>query len=217
MSRPIRILIAEDHALVRDGLRSLLMTEDGMEVIGEASSGVEAVERYAALQPDIVLMDLIMPELDGIEATKQIVDRFPEARVLALTSFSDDDKVLRAIRAGALGYILKDSSSRELLQALRHLYQGEASLDPAVALTLIRTVKDSQQASPAPEATLSEREVEVLRLVAEGLSNQEIADKLSLSERTARNHVGNILSKLHLANRTQAALYALRHGIVARR
>lgn len=209
----IRILIADDHTLVREGLRSLIGTEQGMEVVGEAANGAEAVRRVELLRPDVVLIDLVMPEMDGIAAIARIKQIDPQARILALTSFSDDDKVLSAIKAGALGYLLKDSTPQELLQAIRHVHQGEAFLDPTVALKVIGELTRPSAAPATDEHALSEREVEVLRLVAEGLSNQEIAEKLGVSERTVRNHVGSILSKLHLANRTQAALYALRQGI----
>ncbi|NOZ71241.1 MAG: response regulator transcription factor [Chloroflexi bacterium] len=212
MTKIIRILIADDHAVVREGLRSLINTEYGMTVVDEAANGWEAVQRFQALHPDVILMDLVMPGMDGIQAIRKITQINPNARILALTSFSDDDKVLPAIKAGALGYLLKDSSPQELLQAIRHVYEGESSLDPSIALKLIREINHPSNESTAPD-TLSAREVEVLKLVAQGMSNQEIAAKLCISERTVRNHMGSILSKLHLANRTQAALYALRKGL----
>ena len=166
----IRILIADDHTLVREGLRSLIGTEQGMEVVGEAANGSEAVRRVELLRPDVILIDLVMPEMDGIEAIARIKQIDVHARILALTSFSDDDKVLSAIKAGALGYLLKDSTPQELLQAIRHVHQGEAFLDPTVALKVIGELT-RPSAAPAPdEHALSEREIEVLRLVAEGLS-----------------------------------------------
>jgi len=212
---PIRVLIADDHALVREGIRSLIGTEAGMRVVGEAANGAEAVRRFEELRPDVVVMDLVMPEMDGIEAITRIKQVAHDARVLALTSFSDDDRVFPAIKAGALGYILKNSAPQDLLVAIRHVFHGEASLDPAVAIKVIREINRPPAASQSGEDALSEREIEVLRLIAQGLSNQEIADRLAVSERTVRNHVGSILAKLHLENRTQAALYALRQGLAA--
>lgn len=214
MSDVIRVLIADDHAIVREGLRSLISTEYGMTVAGEAANGLEAVDQFRTLHPDVVLMDLVMPEMDGIQAIEEITRIDPRARILALTSFSDDDKVFPAIKAGALGYLLKDSSPQELLRAIRHVHQGESSLDPTIALKVIREIKHAAHEPAHPDA-LSEREVDVLKLVAQGLSNQEIATALFISERTVRNHMGSILSKLHLANRTQAALYALRTGLAS--
>ena len=210
----IRIFIADDHAVVREGLRALISTEPGMEVVGEAADGREAVEQVQALRPDVVLLDLVMPHKSGIEAIQEITAGNAEARILVLTSFADDDKVFPAIKAGALGYLLKDSSPQQLLQAIREVYQGEPSLDPTIALKLLREFKRPADLPPAPEA-LTEREVKVLSLVSRGLTNQEIAEVLGISERTVRTHVGNILDKLHLANRTQATLYALRTGLAS--
>jgi len=212
MTETIHILIADDHAIVREGLRALIDTERGMELVGEAADGVEAVLRARSLQPDVILLDLVMPRKDGIEAIGEIKQENPEARILVLTSFAEDDKVFPAIQAGALGYLLKDSSPQELLQAIREVYRGESSLHPAIARKLIRELNRPSDL-PATEEPLTEREVEVLILVARGLSNQEIAERLVVSERTVRTHVSNILGKLHLANRTQAALYAVREGL----
>jgi NarL family two-component system response regulator LiaR len=208
----IRVLIADDHAVVREGLRLLINSEPGMEVVGQAADGVEAVLAARSLQPDVILLDLVMPRKNGIEAISEIRQEKPTARILVLTSFAEDDKVFPAIKAGALGYLLKDSSPNELLQALRDTYRGESSLHPTIARKLIRELNQPSDLPPAAEP-LTEREVEVLKLVAQGLPNQEIAEKLSLSERTVRSHVSNILDKLHLANRTQAALYAVREGL----
>jgi len=212
MAKPIRILIADDHTLVRAGLRALLDSEPGMEVVGEAADGIDAVERAGALTPDVILLDLVMPRKDGIEAITEICQANPNARILVLTSYTDDDKVFPAIKAGALGYLLKDSEPHELLQAIRSVYAGEPSLAPTIARKLMRELQQPPNLPPA-EQPLSEREVQVLRLVAQGLSNKEIADRLVVSERTVRAHVSNILNKLHLANRTQAALYAIREGL----
>lgn len=208
----IRILIADDHAVVREGLRLLINSEPGLEVVGEAADGFEAVQGARSLQPDVILLDLLMPRKNGIEAIAEIKQENPQARILVLTSFAEDDKVFPAIKAGALGYLLKDSSPQELLQAIRDTYHGESSLHPTIARRLIHELSRPSELPPAEEP-LTEREVEVLKLVAQGLSNQEIAKKLAVSERTARTHVSNILAKLHLANRTQAALYALREGL----
>lgn len=212
MSDRIRILIADDHTLVRAGLCALLDSEPGMEVVGEAADGVEAVDRANALELDVILLDLVMPRKDGIEAITEICAADPGARILVLTSYTDDDKVFPAIKAGALGYLLKDSEPHELLQAIRSVYAGEPSLAPTIARKLMRELQQPPNLPPA-ENPLSEREMQVLRLVAQGLPNKEIADRIVVSERTVRAHVSNILNKLHLANRTQAALYAIREGL----
>ncbi len=212
--KSIRVLIADDHAVVREGVRALIASEPGMEVAGEAADGIEAVQQARLLQPDVILLDLIMPRQGGLESIGQIKKENPAARILILTSFAEDDKVFPAIKTGALGYMLKDSSPQELLQAIRHVYQGESSLHPTIARKLVRELSQPS-ALPPTEEPLTEREVEVLQLVAKGLSNQEIGQKLFVSERTTRTHVSNILNKLHLANRTQAALYALREGLAS--
>jgi len=214
MTEKIRLLIADDHTLVRAGLCALISTEPGMEVVGEAADGVEAVLKARSLRPDIILLDLVMPRQGGIEAIAEIKAEDPEARILVLTSFADDDKVFPAIKVGALGYLLKDSSPQQLLQAIRDVHRGESALDPAIARKLIRELNQPPDL-PRTEDPLTAREAEVLRLVAQGLSNQEIADRMVISERTVRTHVSNILDKLHLANRTQAALYAVREGLVS--
>ena len=212
MTEQIRILIADDHAIVRHGLRALFATQPDLEPVGEASDGVEAVQQAAALQPDVILLDLAMPRKTGLEALADIKRADPNARILILTSFAEDDQVFPAIKAGALGYLLKDTSPRELLQAIRDVYRGEVSLHPMIARKLVDELKRPADLPPTDEP-LTEREAQVLALVARGLSNQEIADTLVISERTVRTHISNILGKLHLANRLQAALYALREGL----
>ena len=212
MTNAIRLLIADDHAVVRKGLRTLFMSEGDLELVGEAADGIEAVLKARALKPDVILLDMLMPRLDGLGAIQQIKQENPAARIMVLTSFAEDDKVFPAIKAGALGYLLKDASPEQLVQAIRDVHHGKSSLDPTVALKLIRELNRPTVSSTLSEP-LSERELEVLKLVAQGCTNQEIADTLVISERTVGNHIGAILSKLHLANRTQAALYALREGL----
>jgi NarL family two-component system response regulator LiaR len=212
MSEVIRVLIADDHAVVREGLRGLIETEPEMEIIAEAENGVEVVRLAAELEPDLILLDLVMPELDGIGAIEAIKSNDPQVRILVLTSFDEDEKIFRAVKAGAQGYLLKDSSPSELLQAIRDVNEGLPSMHPTIAHKLMSELQRKSELPPTEEP-LSEREVEVLKLVAQGLPNQEIAEALVLSERTVRTHVSNILGKLHLANRTQAALYALREGL----
>ncbi len=208
----IRVLIADDHAVVRQGLRTLIGTEPGMTVVGEASDGAEAVEMAQVYKPDVILLDMVMPRKDGLEAIREIKRENPDVRVLVLTSFSDDDKVFPAIKSGALGYLLKNASPRTLLGAIRDVYRGEPSMSPAIANKLMRELQRKPELPPTEEP-LTEREVDVLKLVAQGLTNQEIAEALFIGEGTVRTHVSSILSKLHLANRTQAALYALREGL----
>ena len=210
---PIHVLIVDDHAIVRKGTRALLAETEGIEVVGEAGNGQEAVDRAETLQPDVVLMDLVMPGMDGIEAIRIITNSQPQTRILALTSFAADDMVFPAIKAGALGYLLKDVDPEDLVKAIRQVYHGEPSLHPKIARKVLQEVRHSSKKPPTPDP-LTDREMEVLHLVAQGLSNQQIADQLSIAEVTVRTHVSNILSKLHLANRVQAALYALREGLV---
>jgi NarL family two-component system response regulator LiaR len=210
----IRVLVADDHAIVRRGICALLATEPDIEVVGEAQDGREAVAEAQRLRPDVVLMDLVMPCMDGLEATRHIAACQPEVRVLVLTSFSGDDKVFPAIKAGALGYLLKDSGPEELVQAIQQVYRGESSLHPTVARRLLHELSAHAGRGPGSDL-LTERETEVLRLIAQGRSNREIAQQLAISEATVRTHVSNILNKLKLSSRTQAALYALREGLAS--
>lgn len=212
MAEQIRVLIADDHAVVREGLRSLINSEPGMEVLGEAKDGIEAVNKSRALHPDVLLLDLVMPRMDGLEVISTLAKSDSAIRILVLTSFAEDEKVFTAIKTGALGYLLKDSMPEDLLDAIRDVYHGETSLHPAIARKLVLELSQPTELPPAGEE-LSEREVEVLKFLARGLSNKEIGDELFITEGTVRTHVSNILGKLHLANRTQAALYALRKGL----
>lgn len=214
MTNKIRVLIADDHSIVRKGIRALLATERDIEVIGEVGDGAEAVAQTNALNPDVVLMDLVMPKMDGIEATRQITAKQPGTRVLVLTSFAADDKVFPAIKAGALGYLLKDSGPDELVQAIHQVHRGEPSLEPSIARKVL-TEMSGDTKKPLTTDPLTDRELEILRLIAQGCNNKEIADKLVIAEMTVRTHVSNILSKLHLASRTQAALYALKEGLAS--
>jgi len=210
----IRVLIADDHAIVRSGITALLAQVPDIEVVGEASDGQQAITQAAILRPDVILMDLVMPNIDGIEAIRQIKARQPESRILVLTSFAADDKVFPAIKAGALGYLLKESRPSDLIEAIRQVYRGESALHPTIARKVLQELTRPPDRPPTPDP-LTEREMDVLRLVAQGLGNQEIAAKLHVGDATVRTHVSNILAKLHLANRIQVALYALREGLVS--
>ncbi|MFP4589263.1 MAG: response regulator [Candidatus Acetothermia bacterium] len=206
----VKLVIVDDHRVVRSGVKALIATEPDLEVIGEAADGREAVAKIKSRNPDVVLMDLVMPERDGVEATKEIVKLNHAPEILILTSFSEEERIIQAIKAGASGYLIKDASPEELIQAIKDVYRGESTLDPKVAGTVIRSVQIKSEDS---SEELTDREVEVLKFLAKGLSNDDIADKLCISERTVRSHVSNILGKLNLANRTQAALYAVKEGL----
>jgi NarL family two-component system response regulator LiaR len=211
-NEPIRTLIIDDHAIVREGLRTLIGTEPGMEVVGEAEDGVEAVQKACNLKPDVILLDMVMPRMDGLEAIEEIKHKCPEVHILVLTSFSDDEMVFPAIKAGALGYLLKNTAPERLLNAIRDVHQGKPSMSSDIARKLMLELQRPSDFPPTEEP-LTEREMGILRLVAQGLTNQEIAESLVIGVGTVRTHVSNILAKLHLANRTQAALYALREGL----
>jgi NarL family two-component system response regulator LiaR len=214
MKGPIRVLIADDHGIVRKGLTVLLATERDIKVVGEAQDGLEAVQKAGSLKPDVVLMDLVMPNMDGIEATRKITEAHPKVKVLVLTSFAADDKVFPAVKAGALGYLLKDSSPEELVEAIHRVHRGEPSLEPDIARKVLQEISHPSKEQPSSDP-LTERELEVLRLISQGLSNKEIASKIFIAEWTVRTHVSNILGKMHLASRTQAALHALRSGLAS--
>jgi len=211
----IRVLIVDDHAVVREGLRNYLGLQDGIEVAGEAPNGREAVAEAERLRPDVILMDLEMPELDGVGAMRELRRRGVESRVIVLTSFSDERRLLPAIQAGAAGYLLKDAEPREVLRAVRAAHEGEALLAPAVAARLVAAIAEPAAGTPAPR--LTRREQEVLELIAGGLSNKLIARRLGIAEKTVKTHVGHVLAKLGVSDRTQAALYAVRTGLVRTR
>lgn len=212
MTENIRILVVDDHTVVRDGLIALLSAEPGMQVVGSAGDGIEAVRLASQLKPDVILLDLVMPRMDGVQATIEIKRENPKARILVLTSFAENHQVFSAIKSGAIGYLMKDTSSEELIQAIRDTYQNIPALQPEIARKLMLDIQNQETQAPEENA-LTEREIEILQQVASGKTNQEIADELYLSERTVRTHITNILGKLRLSNRTQAALYALREGI----
>ncbi len=216
MSEPITVLIVDDHAVVRRGIRALLEAEGDFAVVGEVGSGGEAVLLAADLAPDVVLMDLVMPEMNGVEATRLLKHQSPRSQVIVLTSYHEDEHIYPAIRAGALSYLLKSVGLEELTEAIRKAARGEAVLHPHVAARLVQEIRGAAQESALLYTALSEREREVLRLIADGLSNAQIAERLVISERTVKSHVNNILGKLHVVDRTQAAIFAWREGIVGR-
>ena len=214
---PIRVLLVDDHAMVRRGMRDFLSLHEDIEVVGEAADGAAGVEQAKALRPDIVVMDLMMPNLDGIEATGRIKAVLPDVEVIALTSFIEESRVVAAIEAGASGFLLKDAEADELAAAIRSAAAGEVHLDPAVASIVARRMRDGGRGSAVDQAdgigTLTARERDVLARVARGYPNRQIASDLGITERTARTHVSNILAKLGLTSRTQAALFAVEHGL----
>ena len=211
MAEPIRVLIVDDHAVVREGLRSFLTLQDGIEVAGEAADGEEALEIADQLRPDVILMDLVMPRLDGLAAMRALRERLPGARVIVLTSFLDDDKLLPALRSGAAGYLLKNAQPQELVRAIRAAQAGEALIDPVVAARLVETLAADGEVEPLERLTPREREV--LVLIAQGFANKRIARELGVSEKTVKAHVGHVLAKLGVSDRTQAAVVAVRAGL----
>lgn len=215
MSELIRLLVVDDHTVVRKGLCSLLTSKYGIEVVGEAEDGLEAVEKARETHPDVILMDMVMPKMTGLEAIIEIRKEDPDARILVLTSFGDDAQITAAIKAGALGYLLKDSSPDELIHTIRSVYMGTFSVPAEMLQALLSESQDEDEKIPA-EHDLTERELDVLRELARGSSNQDIADTLFISTTTVRSHVRSIFQKLNLSNRTQAALYALESGLVTR-
>ena len=215
MAEPIRVLLVDDHAVVREGLRAFLELQEGIEVVGEAADGEEAIETATRLWPHVILMDLVMPKLDGLAAMRSLRERVPDARVIVLTSFLDDDKLLPALRSGAAGYLLKNAEPQELVRAVRAAHAGEAMLDPVVAARLVETL--AADGDEGPLDRLTPREREVLVLIGRGFPNKRIARELDVSEKTIKTHVGHVLAKLGVTDRTQAAVFAVRAGLVGHR
>ena len=217
MTETISILITDDHALVRNGIRDFLELQPDLSVVGEADSGEAAVRVAGELAPDVVLMDLVMPGMGGVEATRQVKQASPHSQIIVLTSYHEDEYIFPALRAGALSYVLKDIGPDELAETIRRAARGESVLHPRVAARVVQEVRGARSDTPNLFTDLSDRELEVLRLIADGLSNAEIARKLVISEKTVKGHVSNILGKLHMLDRTQAAVFAWRQGLVTRR
>ncbi len=217
MAETISILIADDHALVRHGIRDFLELQGDLSVVGEADSGEAAVRLARELAPDVVLMDLVMPGMGGVEATRQVKQASPHSQIIVLTSYHEDEYIFPALRAGALSYVLKDIGPEELADTVRRAARGESVLHPRVAARVVQEVRGTRNDTPNLFTELSDRELEVLRLIADGLSNAEIARKLVISEKTVKGHVSNILGKLHMLDRTQAAVFAWQQGLVTRR
>ena len=214
MTETISVLLVDDHAIVRQGVKAFLVTQPDLSVVGEAGSGEEAINLAAQWIPDVILMDLIMPGMDGVEAARRVKQVSPRSQIVVLTSYHEDEHIFPALKAGALSYLLKDVSAEELASAVRKAAAGEAVLHPRVAARVIKELQGRRDENSNPFTELSERELEVLKLIADGMSNAEMAAKLVLSEKTIKGHVSNILSKLHLADLTQAAVYAWREGVV---
>ena len=212
MADAIRVMLVDDHAVVREGLRTFLELQDGIEVVGEAEDGREGLAEAEQLRPDVILMDLVMPVLDGVGAMRELRQRLPATRVIVLTSFAEDDRLLPAIQAGAAGYLLKNVQPKELARAVRAAHAGEALIDPVVAARLVEAI--AQPPGEEPRDELTPREREVLELIGRGMSNKRIALELGVSEKTVKTHVGHLLAKLGVADRTQAAMHAVRAGLL---
>lgn len=212
----ISVLLVDDHSMVRMGLRAYFGTQADIEVVGEAGTGEEAVQQVMELTPDVVLMDLLLPQMDGVEATRQIKKISPSTQVIVLTSYHEDEHIFPAIRAGALSYVLKDIDPDDLAETVRRARAGEAVLNPRVAARMVQEIHGARSQGINPFQELTDRELDVLRQVAAGKNNREIAETLVISEKTVKTHITNILSKLHLADRTQAAVFAWQEGIVRR-
>lgn len=208
----IRVLFVDDHEMVRIGVSSYLATQPDIEVIGEAENGKEAIDLAIKLRPDIILMDLVMEEMDGIEATKEIIRQWPEAKIIIVTSFLDDEKVYPALEAGAISYLLKTSRASDIAEAIRKTYKGQTVLEPEVTDKVMKKMRSPMKKLPHEE--LTNREMEILLLIAQGKTNQEIADELFIALKTVKTHVSNILSKLEVQDRTQAVIYAFKHHLV---
>lgn len=216
MPEPITVLIVDDHSMVRQGIRAFLEAQADILIVGEAASGKEAVRQVQEYIPDVVLMDLVMPGMDGVESTREVRQVSPRTQVVVLTSYHEDEHIFPALQAGALSYTLKDIRSEELIEIIRKAAQGESVLHPRVATRVIQEVRDARRHVPPIFADLTNRELDVLRLLAEGLSNAAIAEKLVISEKTVKGHISNIFSKLHMADRTQAAVFAWQQGLMER-
>ena len=214
MTTKIKVMIVDDHGIVRQGLRTYLDLLEDITIIAEAENGLEALEKVKQFNPDIVLMDLVMPEMDGIEATHKICGSYPDVKVIVLTSFTEDEKVFSAIKAGAVGYLLKDISPPDLAKAIQAVHSGETHLHPEITKKLMNQFVNPKSEGEITPDELSPRELEVLQLVAQGLSNKELANDLTISEKTVKTHLSSIYSKLNLSDRTQAAIYALKHDLV---
>ncbi|KEQ24825.1 response regulator [Paenibacillus tyrfis] len=213
-TEPITILIVDDHSIVRQGLCALFKIQPDCRVVGEADSGESAVRLAAELVPDVVLTDLVMPGMDGVEATRQVKQVSPRSQVIVLTSYHEDEHIFPALRAGALSYVLKDIEPEQLVETVRRAVHGESMMHPRVAARVVQEIRDTRRTDDSPFAELSDRELEVLRLIAGGLTNAEIAERLIISEKTVKGHVSNILSKLHMLDRTKAAVFAWQQGLM---